>query len=184
MGMRAVAFALIMSGYARADKLPVGADDDEPLASPPGFAMMMAVEGAGGGIALVALVGELGNADSLPSERVRWPTFAFYASVPLLTVGPSIGHMISGDYAIGAFGIAGNALGGTLMWAAEHRIQVLEHRHPPQYNGDTRAKVELFSGYALFAGCTLFELLDEYRIAKRERDRRIRVTPAGVTLAF
>jgi hypothetical protein len=114
-------------------------------------------------------------------DRSGWSAAAVWASLPLLAVGPSISHFYTGDYAVGATGVAANALGLTLCGLAIHHYDVLGARNPPDGHFDARGKVEMYGGLALFLGSTFFEVIDTLRVIRRHH---VAITPTGTGLAL
>jgi hypothetical protein len=181
--MRYVIAALIASsaGVARADRVIVEhystADVHEPEPWPPGAGLMLAAESFGTSL----MIGG-GFAYSL-GDRSGLSAAAVWTSLPLLAIGPSISHFYTGDYAVGAAGVAANGLALTLCGLAIHHWDVLAARHPFEGYNDVHGSVEMFGGLALLAGASIFEYVDTIRVTRRYRER-LRLTPTGTGLAL
>jgi hypothetical protein len=114
-------------------------------------------------------------------DRSGWSTAAVWASLPLLAIGPSICHFYTGDYAVGAAGVAATTVGLTLGGLAIHHYDVLGARNPPDGHFDARGKVEMYGGLALFLGSTFFEVIDTLRVIRKHH---VKLTPTGTGVAL
>ncbi len=181
--MRYVIAAVLASsmGIARADDVVVrhytNNDIQEPEPFEPSVGAALAAQGIGGSL----LIG--GAFFYGMGDRSGWSAAAMWTSFPLLAIGPSIVHFVTGDYAVGGAGVGANLVAFTLCGLAIHHYDVLADRTPPDGHFDTGGKYEFYGGLALWAGASIFEIVDSLRVLRR-RHERLQLTPTGAGVAL